>query len=52
MLIGICSVEKCSPKFYDLKIYGKTLMQCVKKAHVQRHETQNLSLARVASLIL
>ena len=34
-------------KFYDLKIYGKTLVQCVKKAlHVQHwHETiQNLTL--------
>ena len=44
MLTGVCSVEKCPPKFYDLKIYGKT--QCVKKVHVhRRHETtQNLSL--------
>jgi len=43
----VCSVGKFSPKFYDLKIYGKTLMQCIKKAHVQRrHETtQNLSLS-------
>ncbi|EGI70752.1 hypothetical protein G5I_00447 [Acromyrmex echinatior] len=42
----VCSVEKCSPKFYDLKIYGKTHVQCIKKAHVQRqHETtQNLPL--------
>jgi len=39
-------VEKCSPKFYDLKIYGKTHVQCVKQAHVhRRHETiQNLPL--------
>ncbi|KYN38936.1 hypothetical protein ALC56_06696, partial [Trachymyrmex septentrionalis] len=38
------NVENYSPKFYDLKIYGKT--QCVKKVHVhRRHETtQNLSL--------
>ena len=46
-MIGVCSMEKCSPKFYDLKIYEKTLVQCVKKAHVQRrHEiTQNLPLS-------
>jgi len=33
MLTGVCSVEKCSPKFYDLKIYEKTFVQCVKEAH-------------------
>jgi len=39
-------MEKCSPKFYDLNIYAKMHVQCVKKAHMQRqHETtQNLSL--------
>jgi len=45
MLIGVCSVEKCFSKFYDPKIYGKTHVQYVNKAHMQRHETiQNLPL--------
>ena len=46
MLTGICSIGKCSPKFYDLKIYGKMHVSCVKKAHMHhRHgTTQNLLL--------
>ncbi|KYN41408.1 hypothetical protein ALC56_04171 [Trachymyrmex septentrionalis] len=53
MLTGVCSVEKCPPKFYDLKIYGKTHVPCVKKARMhRRHETtQNLPL-NVACLFL
>ncbi|KYN35118.1 hypothetical protein ALC56_10547 [Trachymyrmex septentrionalis] len=44
MLTRIYSMGKCPPKFYDLKIYGKTHVSCVKKAH-RRHETiQNLPL--------
>ncbi|KYN38441.1 hypothetical protein ALC56_07179 [Trachymyrmex septentrionalis] len=45
MLTGIC-MGKCPPKFYDLKIYGKTHVSCVKKARMhRRHETtQNLAL--------
>ncbi|KYN30745.1 hypothetical protein ALC56_14947, partial [Trachymyrmex septentrionalis] len=46
MLTGICSMGKCPPKFYDLKIYGKTHVPCVKKVRMHRHygTTQNLSL--------
>jgi len=32
MLTRVCSVEKSSPKFYDLKIYRKTLVQCVQES--------------------
>ncbi|KYN50742.1 hypothetical protein ALC56_09143, partial [Trachymyrmex septentrionalis] len=42
----VCSMGKCPPKFYDLKIYGKTHVSRTKKARLHRcHETtQNLPL--------
>jgi len=47
-------VEKSSPKFYDLKIYGKTLVQCVQESartesardHLKSTPTRRVSLLR------
>ncbi|KYN37936.1 hypothetical protein ALC56_07694 [Trachymyrmex septentrionalis] len=46
MLTGICSMGKYPPKFYDLKIYGKTYVSGVENASMHRRygTTQNLSL--------